>query len=312
MSKSDKTVNRQTGGPVNRRRIATLLGIIALVGALPVQAAGAVTIDATREGTDAVVTGTAEAVDSPIVRMGQDAAGDAAAAAGTALGADLRAFDIQTTASGDIVFRWVMESLPEPTSGAPGPVYGFSWIVDDEQGYELDVARAKVSPTGPSEPGAVLWSCAGTDCTPAEQTSTSAVVPVTFDAASKTITATVKAADIGVTPGSRLDETAVALGSVFVGAGALPSPFLYNTFDFLSLEDGYVVPSLDVSLGTAAPDADPGAVTFDTPAEVDGSAFSGRIATASGDAVFARACTSSGKATAVERVCTTGSTPALP
>ena len=297
---------------MNRTRSIAAL-IVSLLVMAPAGAASNVSVQGVRDGTDAVVSGTFEKAASPFVRMAEDAAGDATPAGGP-VGADLRGFDIQTTDSGDIAFRWVLESLPAPTSGLPGPVYGFTFIVDGEQGYELDVSRLKAAlPADPSAGSAALWECVGTDCTPDTQTRTNAIPAVAFDAAAKTITAVVKASDIKVSPGSLIEETAIATGgAVFVGSGVVPSPYLYNTFDAAALQDAYRVGAVGVTLGSAPVGTDPAAVGFSTPASVAGTGFSGRVPTAAGDAVFARACTASGKVSALDQVCATAASGAIP
>ena len=285
------------------KRMVVAATLAAIVAAMPGAAAGTVTLNAVREGADAVVSGAVAVVDAPFVRMAEDAAGDSQLGdVATATGGDLRGFEISTTAAGDVAFRWVLESLPPV--GLPGPVYGFTFIVDGVQGFELDAARATTD--NPAGPGAALWRCVGTDCTPDTQDSTDATVPVTVDAATKSITATVKASDIGVKPGSLIEETTVATGgSVFIAGGVVPSPYLYNIYDAAYLEDTYTVGSLTVQLGAAPAGTASDAVTYTTPATVTGSDFAGRIPAAAGDAVFARACFGAGN-------CTDAATPALP
>ena len=290
---------------IHRAFLAAVLA--ASIAAVPSAAAGTVTVDAVRDGGDAVAAGAVAVVDAPFVRVGEDVAGDSdLAEVGTAAGGDLRGFEISTTKSGDVAFRWVLESLPP--AGTPGPVYGFTFLVDGLQGFELDVSRAQVTPTSPTTmatPGAVLWSCVGTDCTPDTQERKPATIPVTVDAATKSITATVKAADLGVKPGSVIEETTIGAGSVFIAGGAVPSPYLYDVFDSTFLDDAYTVGKLNVSLGSAPAGTAAEAVAFTTPAAVTGSDFAGRVPTAAGDAVFARACFGAGN-------CSVASTPAVP
>ena len=285
------------------KRMVVAATLAAVVAAMPGAAAGTVSLNAVRDGADAVVSGAVAVADAPAVRLAEDAAGDSQLAdVATATGGDLRGFEIATTAAGDVAFRWVLESLPPV--GLPGPVYGFTFIVDGVQGFELDAARVMVA--NPPTQGAALWACAGTDCTPDTQTRKPATIPVTVDAATKSITATVKASDIGVKPGSVIEETLVATGgSVFIAGGVVPSPYLYNVYDAAYLEDTYTVGKLTVALGSAPVGTAADAVAYTTPATVTGRDFAGRIPTAAGDAVFARACFGAGN-------CTDAATPALP
>lgn len=286
------------------KRIVTAVLIAALVAAMPSGAAGPVTVNAVREGTDAVVTGAVALADTPFTLVAEDVAGDSQAGeVATVAGGDLRGFEMATTASGDIAFRWVVESLPPV--GVPGPVYGITFIVDGTQGFELDVARATTNVTNPTAPGAALWSCVGTDCTPDTQTRKTATIPVTVDAATSSITATVKAADLGAKPGSIIEETTVAPGSVFIAGGVVPSPYLYDVFDSTYMDDTYTVGQLTVQLGTAPAGTAADAVTYATSATVTGSDFAGRLPAAPGDAVYARACFGAGN-------CTDAATAAIP
>ena len=278
------------------KRIAAAAMLAAVVAAMPSGAAGTVSVNAVREGTDAVVSGAVALADGPFTVLAEDAAGDSQAGeVATVAGGDLRGFEVQTTAAGDINFRWVMESLP-PVA-VPGPVYGVTFIVDGVQGFELDVARTTTNAPNVAAPGAALWSCVGTDCTPDTQTRKPAAIAVAVDTATKSITATVKAADLGAKPGSVIEETTVAPGSVFIAGGAVPSPYLYDVYDSTYMNDTYTVGKLSVQLGTAPAGTAPGSVTYATPATVTGSNFAGRLPAAAGDAVYARACFGAGNCT---------------
>jgi len=272
-----------------------LASVLALLAPASSGAATSVTISATQSGTNLAVSGTTTFDDQPFVTLGTDPAGDTFAPGQDQLGVDLTAGSVRTRTNGQLVFRWSVTSLPPQTNGTPtGHAYGVAFCIDGSNCYDVDAQRMGIGAANTTGYG-VLWRCADPSCTPNAQTLVRDGVPVTFDGATATITATVNANEVGATPGATLETVnASPLGSYFIWTGDATVTVLADFADGIFVEDTYSIPDKEVSLAIGEPGLDPATVTYGAPFTPAGNgSFSALLPTggATGDkTVYARAC----------------------
>jgi hypothetical protein len=238
---------------ITKRLISGLTLILLL---LPSQGASALTEVTIGEVTyadgRATATGTATFDNQPFLRVGYDPAGDATFPPHGPVGADLKSAHIAATATGDIQLRWTLAQLP-PVAPPTGIAYVWDFCVNKTDCWHLDVGHISPLWAPPETDGyGVLWKCATPACASAARTLAQDIIPVTFNAGARTVTATLQAAWIGATPGARISPLPVPVsvnGSVYTGTGdaGLPLYFL-NMGDGISVLANYTVPTKQVTL----------------------------------------------------------------
>lgn len=238
---------------LNKRLFTGLTMILLLLPSQGAFAATEVTIgEVSSADGQLTATGTAAFDNQPFLRVGYDRAGDATFPVHGPVGADLKSAHIAVTTAGDIQLRWTLASIP-PVAPPTGIAYVWDFCVNKTSCWHLDVGHVSPLWVPPEADGyGILWKCATPACASAARTLSQDVIPVTFNAGARTVTATLQSAWIGATPGAKISPLPVPVsvnGSVYTGTGdaGLPLYFLNMGDGITGLAD-YTVPTKQVTL----------------------------------------------------------------
>ena len=294
-------------------RAAAAISMVAGLAAMPAGAAPTLSFtSAVRDGATATVSGTAAFTEITEAQSVQGTDTDFAdMAVAQAAGIDLTDAKIAPLPDGSgLRFVWQLSSLPEQVP-PEGVRYTWSFRIGETQ-FQLQAKRTNLvsittaeDPIGHAKQATVgdYFQLRGACVTSYEGTPTAgcyhlAFLKGKFDAASKTVSMDVpyETRDaIGrlvapqFKPGVVLEENLTANMSIVAAFQAVIGNT--STSDYITGWNPYYVgPRVDLAVGPA--NASPEALTFATPAALDGGAFTGTVSglTGSSTTVFARAC----------------------
>ena len=294
-------------------RLTAAIGCIVALAAVPATAAPSVAItSAVRDGTTAIVNGTAA---FPAITEAQSVQGSNTAfanpEAAAALGIDLVDAKILPLEDGSgLRFIWQLSAMPEQVP-PEGVRYTWSFAIDGTQ-FQLQAKRTNLAsittaedPVGHAKQATVgdYFQLRGACVASYEGTPTAgcyhlAFLKGKFDAAAKTVSMDVpfntkdaigRLVAPQFKPGSIIVENLTANMSIVAALQAVIGNT--STSDYINgWEPYYAGKRVDLAVGSAT--ASPLALNYTTPATLTGDTFSGTVAGLTGSAttVFARAC----------------------